>query len=294
MGRLSAYLELIRPHQFVKNGFILLPLLFGHKVTDPAALTLGLTAVAVFCLAAAGAYVFNDLRDIEADRAHPEKSKRPLPSGRITKPEAWWLGGILWLAAAGLSLATLNGDFLVVLLLYLALNTAYSLGLKNIAVIDVVAVSLGFVLRVFAGGAATGIDLSGWLVMMTFLLALFLALSKRRGDLDLADCGPEARASLAGYNPEFVSTTMSIMAAVVIVAYVQYTLSPEVVAKHRAEYLYMTTLWVVLGLLRYFQITLVQGRSWSPTKVLLKDLFLQATIVCWLIHWFLALYVWAG
>ncbi len=291
MTKLAAYIKLTRPHQFIKNGFILLPILFGHKLDEPAAVIDSLVAVLVFCLAGAGVYVFNDIRDVAADRAHPIKRRRPLASGEIGSTEAavWCL--ILTAAAFAVAVLYFAAGFLIVLAVYLALNLAYSLGLKNVAVIDVVSIAIGFVLRVFAGGQAAGVELSSWLVMMTFLLALFLALSKRRGDLDLEGCGPEARACLAGYNREFVSTAMAIMAAVVVVAYVQYTLSPEVVAKHGAKRLYMTGLWVVLGLLRYFQLTLVKNKAGSPTKVLLTDPFLQATIVLWLAHWFITLYI---
>jgi hypothetical protein len=146
------------------------------------------------------------------------------------------------------------------------------------------------VLRIFAGGTATAIPISPWIVIMTFLLALFLALAKRRDDILLIDQGKRVRKSIDGYNMEFISLAMGMMASVIIVAYILYTVSPEVVAKHGTRHLYISAIWVLLGLLRYMQITFVDEKSGSPTRVLMKDQLLQAVIVLWLGNIFFLLY----
>ena len=156
---------------------------------------------------------------------------------------------------------------------------------------DIVCIAIGFVLRIFAGGLAAGIAVSPWLVIMTFLLALFLALAKRRDDLLIVnDGGTRVRKAIDGYNLEFISLAMGIMASVIIVAYILYTVSPEVVAKHGTGKLYISGIWVLLGLLRYLQITFVEEKSGSPTLVLIKDYLLQGVIVLWLANIFILLY----
>ena len=174
---------------------------------------------------------------------------------------------------------------------YLVLNLIYSFNLKHLAVLDVFCIALGFVLRVYAGGVAAGVVISHWLVALTFLLALFLALGKRRDDLLQTNAGNSVRKSLDGYNLEFVGLAMGVMAAVIIVAYFLYTISPDTIARHGTDQLYLTSFWVILGLLRYFQITLVEERSGSPTIIFLKDTFLQITIIFWLLSFFLLHYL---
>jgi 4-hydroxybenzoate polyprenyltransferase len=196
------------------------------------------------------------------------------------------------LAGAGiLAGAFLPAAFLVILGSYLTLNLAYSLFLKHFAVVDVVCISLGFVLRVYAGGVAAEVPISHWIVALTFLLALFLALGKRRDDLSLIADGHGARKSLDGYNLEFVGLAMGVMAAVIIVAYLLYTVSPETIKRHGTDQLYLTAFWVIVGLLRYFQISLVEVRSGSPTNILLNDRFLQIVMVLWLLSFFLLHYL---
>ena len=159
------------------------------------------------------------------------------------------------------------------------------------AIVDIVCIAIGFVLRIFAGGLAIDVPISHWLVLMIFLLAVFLALSKRRDDLLLTTSGHKTRRSLDGYNLEFVNYAMVVMTSVVIVCYVLYAVSPEVIDKHGTDQLYLTTLWVIAGLLRYMQITFVEQKSGSPTRIVLKDYFLQAVIVAWIIHIYFILYV---
>lgn len=291
MKNMAAFFRLARPHQYLKNGFIFLPLFFGYQFTHWQPLLRVILAFLVFCLAASSVYVLNDIKDIQDDRIHPVKKNRPLASGAISVPDAGFLSSLL--ALSSLMLAFFLPDFSVLMLTagYIGMNIAYSFILKHIPIVDVVTIAAGFVLRIFVGARAAGIPASHWIVIMTFLLALFLALAKRRDDLLLAADGKQLRRSLNGYTMEFVSLSMGVMAAVTIVSYILYTLSPEVIVKHGSDKLYLTTFWVIVGLLRYLQITLVKNFSGSPTRALLKDAFLQATIAGWIAHFALLLYV---
>jgi decaprenyl-phosphate phosphoribosyltransferase len=290
LNKAKLYLLLARPHQFVKNGFVWLPIFFGVKLGDLWALEQTLIAFTAFCLAAGGVYVLNDLKDIQEDRRHPTKKNRPLASGAIPPRGAViFMAGLLLLAALTGSLLP-RPDFLLILGAYLLLNVAYSFFLKHQAIVDVVCIALGFVLRVLAGGVAAAVPISHWIVIMTFLLAIFLALGKRRDDLLLAAGGQKARRSIDGYTLEFVSISMAVMAAVIIVAYILYTVSPETIQRHGTDRLYLTGFWVVVGLLRYLQLALVENRIASPTKILLQDRFLQAVLMLWVLSFFLLLY----
>jgi decaprenyl-phosphate phosphoribosyltransferase len=290
MGKLKAYIALARPHQYLKNGFIWLPVFFGYQITDSKSLALTLLAFAAFCMMSSAIYVINDFKDMEEDRRHPVKKNRPLASGAVEYREALWIGLILFGVSVTLSLSGLPQACLYLLLAYLLLNIAYSQRLKHIPIVDIVCIALGFVIRIFVGGTAAQVPISPWIVIMAFLLALFLALAKRRDDLLLTDQGTQVRKAIDGYNLEFISLAMGIMASVIIVAYILYTVSPEVVAKHGTHRLYITAIWVLLGLLRYLQITFVEEKSGSPTLVLIKDYQLQVIILLWLVNIFILLY----
>lgn len=289
--QLSAYLKLCRPWQYLKNGFVWMPLLFGYQLSNPKAVMLTAAAFIAFCLMASCIYVINDLADIQEDRRHPAKRHRPLAGGAVRPVEAAWLALLLFCAAVAIAFICLPITFVYVLIAYFFLNAAYSQGLKRIPILDIVCIAVGFVLRITAGCIAAQVASSPWVMMMAFLLALFLALAKRRDDILLADRGHRIRRkAIGGYNLEFISLAMGIMASVIIVAYILYTVSPGVVAKHGTNYLYMTGIWVLLGLLRYLQITFVEGKSGSPTHVLMKDYPLQAVIAGWLINVYVLLY----
>ena len=291
MNKYLAYVQLARPHQYVKNGFIFLPLFFGHKLHDYQALLTTFWVFVVFCLGASSIYVVNDIHDVEVDRQHPTKKFRPLAAGVLSKSEAVFFFAVLFLCCLLLSLTILDPIILLPLGAYLALNLAYSYALKNLAIIDVSCIALGFVLRVFAGGLAVNIWPSHWLILMTFLLAMFLSFAKRRDDLLLAEAGHNVRRSVDNYSLEFISLSMVVFVAVIIVSYILYTLSPEVVSKHGTNNLYLTTFWVILGFLRYMQITFVEQKSGYPTLILFKDLFMQIVILLWLLNYYLIFYV---
>ena len=250
-----------------------------------------LYAFCVFSLLASSLYVYNDIRDAAEDRHHPVKKHRPLARGAITPGQATVFLGVLMVMAFTLCYLLLPPKLLFVLAVYALLNFAYTTFLKHRAIVDVTCIAVGFVLRIFVGGLAADLWISHWIVIVTFLLALFLALAKRRDDLILILNGQNrSRPSLDGYNLEFISSSMIIMASVIIVAYVLYTVSPGVIEKHGTDKLYLTGFWVLLGLLRYLQITFVKQRSGSPTMVLIKDYVLQAIIGLWLLTYYMLLY----
>jgi 4-hydroxybenzoate polyprenyltransferase len=277
----TAVIKLMRPHQYVKNFFILLPLFFAVKITDVDLLTSAVIAFIAFSFTASAIYTLNDYFDIEEDRQHPKKKSRPLASGDISKSQAIvimvLLGGIGFTLMSFLSMKAS-----IVLLAYVVMNIVYSFYLKHVAILDVSIIAIGFVLRLFIGSAVTSISLSVWIVVMTFLLSLFMALAKRRDDvLIYLDTGKKMRKVIDGYNLQFLDAAMAIMASVVIVSYTIYTTSAEVVARVHSEYLYLTSLFVVLGVLRYLQVAFVLKDSGSPTKIVLKDRFMQLILFGW-------------
>jgi len=284
---LKEIFQLLRVHQYIKNIFIFTPLLFSFS--NSIYLYFQATiAFIVFSLLASGIYIFNDLNDIDEDKLHPTKSRRPVASGKISLKFARNI--FLALSSTSLIFAYfINFQMFGILFFYFILNILYSIKLKHIAILDIFIISTGFVLRLFVGSVVTGVVLSKWIIIMTFLLALFLALAKRRDDVLLANRGEKTRKNIDGYNLEFINLTMVLMAGVVIVSYILYTVSNEVVAKIGSENLYLTSLFVILGIFRYMQITFVEELSGSPTKVVLKDSFMQISIVLWLVSFYLVI-----
>ena len=277
-----AIIQLMRPHQYVKNLFIFLPLFFALKITDTELLFNAFIAFIAFSISASAIYTLNDYHDIKEDQQHPKKKKRPLASGAITKPQAIIIMGCLFLVGFTL-ISLLSVKAAAILAAYVLMNIAYSFYLKHIAILDVTIIAIGFVLRLFVGSGVTNIHLSMWIVVMTFLLALFMALAKRRDDvLIYLDTGKKMRKVIDGYNLQFLDGAMMIMASVVIVAYTIYTTSSEVIARIHSEYLYITALFVILGILRYMQITFVEKDSGSPTRIVLTDRFMQLTLLGWI------------
>lgn len=272
--------KLCRPHQYSKNLFILAPLFFSGMLLDGSAFINTLFAFVFFSLAASAIYVLNDLKDVAEDQAHPTKKFRPIASGRVSKPVAIIFSLILATASI-IGSAYLSTDLLIVILIYILLNIVYSLGLKHISIVDISIIAFGFVLRIFAGAQAIDVQASMWIILMTFLLALFLALAKRRDDVMLSNQGLSTRKNIDGYNLEFVNAAMMIMSSVIVVSYIFYTISAEVQARLQTEHLYLTVVFVLIGIMRYMQITFVENNSGSPTKIVLKDRFLQITILLW-------------
>ena len=281
----NSIIVLLRPEHYVKNLFIFAPLFFSFKF-NIINISNSLLAFFLFSLVASSAYVFNDLMDIDEDRNHPIKKLRPLADGRVSFTSAKIL--IASLAIIPLLIAvTINMNLFFVLFLYLALNFMYSLKLKHITIIDISIIAAGFILRLFAGSFSINEDLSMWIIIMTFLLALFLALAKRRDDVLLAISGTKTRKNIDGYNLEFINSAMVLMSGIIVVAYILFTTSAETINKFHTEYLYVTSFFVILGVLRYMQITFVEKDSGNPTYILYKDRFLQVIIISWLVSFYL-------
>jgi 4-hydroxybenzoate polyprenyltransferase len=290
MSKIRALITLARPHQYIKNVFIFLPLFFAHKLFDSQALIQTAWAFVVFCLGASSVYVINDIFDIENDRIHPVKKHRPLAAGIVEKREGFLFAENLLIVTQALTIFKLGWMLLIVLVAYLIVNFLYSCCLKKFAIIDISVIAAGFVIRVFVGGLSSDVSISHWLIIMTYLLALFLALAKRRDDLLLMANGHKVRQNIDGYSLEFVSHSMVIMAAVIIVSYILYTVSPAAIMVHKTTNLYLTTFFVIIGLLRYLQITFVEQQSGSPTSIILKDHFMQVVIILWLLSAYLIIY----
>ena len=279
---LKSTINLLRPSHYIKNLFVLAPLFFAFKFNDIYMLEMSLLAFLCFSFFASSIYILNDLRDVKEDRNHPSKRNRPIASGEISTKGAIIL--MLGLLSLGITIALLtNFNLFKILMIYLVLNIGYSLGLKHIPILDIFIVSVGFVLRIFAGAVTIDVPVTMWIILITFLLSLFLALAKRRDDIILAERGNKTRKNIDGYNLLFVNSGMIMMSAVVIVCYIFYTSSTDIQDKFGTHYLYITVIYVILGILRYMQITYVENNSGNPTKILIKDKFLQTTIFAWLI-----------
>ena len=290
---MKAIVKLIRPQQWIKNFFVLIPLFFAGELLNGTSVVCGVIAALAFCFAASSVYCFNDIYDAEADRRHPVKRLRPIASGAISIVQAYILMGLLLLLCVSmlLLLPEKRLETGVVILFYYALNLAYCMRLKQYAILDVCIVALGFVLRIFVGGIATGVVLSKWIVLMTFLLTLFLSFAKRRDDVvRMNDTGEAPRKNTIRYNLTFINQAITIAASVTLVCYIMYTVSPEVVERFHTDKLYLTSVFVLLGLLRYIQLTVVDKRSGDPTKVMLKDLFIQLIVLFWCLSFFIIIY----
>jgi decaprenyl-phosphate phosphoribosyltransferase len=294
MKLIHDWLRLLRVRQYIKNLFILAPAFFAGMIPDSTALLRLSLGFIAFCSAASAVYIFNDLRDRDYDRRHPQKRLRPLAAGRITPLPALTVA-VLLLGGAVVVGFFLADQTLLYLGLYLGINILYSLRLKHIPILDVTLVAVGFPLRLFFGGAIVAVPLSTWIILATFLLALFIALGKRRDDVLLqAEGEAPTRASVDGYNLEFTQAGMLILGAVVIVTYILYTVSPEVQAHFTTDHLYLTTLFVIVGILRYFQQVLVHGRGGNPTELMYSDRFLQLVILLWILSFAALIYLGDG
>ena len=286
-------IALLRPHQWLKNLFIFLPLFFDRRFMDWQFLHLDIFAFLAFSFAASSIYCFNDIWDIEADKNHPKKCNRPIASGAVSKQMGYLLMVVcLIISFTFISLIDrANSSLYLIIGGYFFLNIAYCVLLKQIAIIDVFIIATGFVLRILMGKVAADTQLSHWIVMMTFLLALFLAFAKRRDDVVLFEgSGIKPRKNINRYNLSFLNQVISIIAAITIICYVMYTVSEEVIARLNSPHLYITSIFVLLGMLRYLQLTVVDVKTGSPTKVLIKDHFVQTCVAGWIISFLIILY----
>lgn len=289
--RLGGLLITMRPHQWVKNVFVLAPLVFAKEIFVPELLVRAIGAFGVFCLLASAVYSMNDLVDRDSDREHPIKRYRPIPSGRV--PLSWARNFAILLVVVSLAGAALGSlAFFSTALVYFLLNVAYSFRLKHVAYLDVAIISAGFVLRVMAGGFATHIEVSGYLLACTALLASLLGFGKRRHELAAISNGHSGRARVAleDYSPEGLERTLLLTAVCTVGTYFAYTLDADTREYFQSDRLWWTTTFVVLGIVRFLQLVHGRPKAESPTQEILKDgpfvaiMFSWIGVVMWIVY----------
>lgn len=285
------YIKLLRIKHWVKNSFLFIPVFFSGDFLNLQKLTTLAIGFLAFGLIASGIYVLNDYRDIEVDRKHPEKCQRPLASGEVSKQKATVIMIICLLSGMGIALILLP-KFSFILFLYLLVNIAYSSGLKHVSILDVMLVSMGFVLRVRAGGALASVQVSPWLIVMVYLLALFMAFAKRRDDVVLKqNLGVDMRKASSKYNLDFLNAVIVMISSITIVAYILYSVSPDTMQRLGTYRIYYTSVFVIAGILRYLQLVFVEKDSGSPTNLLYQDRFIQIAIALWIISFYVIIYL---
>jgi len=278
---LGGLVESARPQQWVKNGFVFAALIFSRSLTDWHRNTRVALAAVIFCLISSAAYLFNDLRDAPEDRIHPVKRLRPIASGRLKEGTAGAVAAFLALVALAGAWA-LDREFCLVVALYAAINVLYSSLLKHVVLLDVFVVAAGFVLRVVGGGVIIHVQLSPWLIVCTTLLALFLALSKRRHELVLLqENASNHRAILANYSPYFLDQLIGIVTASTVMSYALYTLSRDAQAKFPGKRLELTIPFVLFGIFRYLYLVHQNEEGGNPTRLLFTDGVLLSVVLLW-------------
>lgn len=280
-GGIAALIECMRPSQWIKNGFVLAPLVFSARLAHPETVGRELLAFLAFCLAASGVYLLNDTMDWREDQVHPTKRLRPIPSGRLSPAVAAMLGALSMVVslAAGFYLNRVTG---LLLLTYLAVNVLYSFWLKHVPITDLMCIALGFVFRVMTGASAINVQASHWLLICTFLLALFLGIGKRRHEvLLLAADSSRHRKVLEDYTIPWLDQAGTLLAGASLVAYALYTVSPETQARFGTDRLIYTLPFVVYGILRYLYLIHVGERNGNPTTALTSDIQLLACVCAW-------------
>lgn len=275
-------LRLIRPHQWIKNAFVLAGVFFGHEWKDPETLARALIAAAAFSLVSSSVYILNDIRDVEADRAHPRKKERPLARGSIALPVAIALAVVL-LAVGLVAGYWISPTAAALMAIYVAMNLAYSMGLKHVVILDVFIIALGFMLRILVGTAGLGIDPSRWLLFCGLMVTLFLGFSKRRAELYVRanHSGEPSRQVLEHYTPLLLDIKMGITAACVIMSYALYTINERTMRIHGTEDLMYTVPFVIYGVFRYMYLLHMRGGGEDTARDLVRDPHILVTVILW-------------
>ncbi len=280
----------LRPQQWLKNFFIFAPLIFSENIFDRSMFLQTLLAFGAFCLLSGALYILNDLKDIEEDRLHPIKSKRPLARGELKKRQA--IAAFVLLSFLSLLLAeVVNIEFLWICLVYFVLQVAYSFALKHVVILDVFIVAAGFFLRVIAGAVAIRVQISPWLLICTTLLALFLAMSKRRHEIILLDADAmDHRRILKEYSPYLLDQMISVVTASTVIAYCLYTISGDTIEKFGTNKLILTVPFVLYGIFRYLYLIHQKAEGGTPETLILKDRPLLLDIFLWIVSAALIIY----
>lgn len=284
------YLKLIRANNWIKNFFILLPLFFSGELFNLTKLSNTILVVIGFSLVTSFVYIINDIFDINFDKNHQEKRFRPIASGRISIKKSVVIGSLLLFIGFSVLLLCSWNAFLISII-YVGLNLLYSAKLKHVSVIDFVIVAVGFVLRILIGGEVGDVELTQWMTIMVFLLCLFIAITKRRHDVYQYEFNEQVnRKVVTKYTVEFMDKLLSINSSTLLVAYLLFITSEDVLTRYPSKYLMLTFLFVLIGVFRYNQITSVDNKGSSPLKILFEDIFLQITLFLWLVTFFFIIY----
>jgi len=289
-NELKNFISLIRAKDWLKNTFIFVPLVFSGNMLDIQKGLLAFQAFWIFCFLSSAIYVFNDLADIEEDKNHPEKRNRPIPSGMVGTQYAWSVF-LLFLALSLLSSLTIGLGFFLFAVFYALLNIAYSYRLKRVVILDVFIVASGFVIRLLAGASAVNVPASQWLLICSFLLALFLAFCKRRHELVILDEKAEShRDVLKSYSLKFLDQMISVVTTGALLSYMLYTIDPHTVSQFGTGNVIYTSLFVGYGVFRYLYLVYERDGGGSPANTLLSDppilvnIFLWSLAVAWMIY----------
>jgi 4-hydroxybenzoate polyprenyltransferase len=279
---ITALFESLRPRQWIKNTFVFAPIVFSHNLIYAEKLLAVAGSFMVFCLLSSSIYIFNDIIDLEYDRLHPTKSKRPIASGRLSIRPA--VGALAFLVPVAIAAAFLLGlPMLIVALVYLSIQALYCLKLKQVIIIDVLIIAFGFLLRIVAGAYVIDVSISSWLFICTFLLALFLALNKRRAEIvSLKAASRSYREVLGQYSPYLIDQMITIVTAATLVAYSLYTVSEETVNRFGTKDLIFTVPFVLYGLFRYLYLVQKKKMGQDPEGIVMSDRPLIVTIAAWM------------
>lgn len=284
------FIKLIRLNNWIKNLFIFIPIFFAATILESENFIKTLFAFFAFSIITSFVYIVNDIFDIEFDKEHLEKRKRPIPSGKISIKKAILIA--IFLLSLGLSVMyKISFNVFIFSIIYVVLNFGYSLKLKHIPIIDFIVVSLGFVIRILIGGDIGSVHLTQWIILLVFLLSLFISITKRRDDVFQYENEKKINRKVVDkYSVEFMDKSITIISSVLIVTYILFITSNDVIERYQSPKLYLTFLPVLIGLLRYNQITYVYNKSGSPLKILYNDVFLQIVILSWLLMFGIIIY----
>jgi 4-hydroxybenzoate polyprenyltransferase len=274
---MHTFILALRPHHWIKNGFVLAPMLFAFRYDDIESWTQALLAMASFCLMSSAVYLLNDIADREKDRLHPEKQHRAIASGKLAIPTAFGIILILALGSGAL-IMQLPPACLHILFAYAGMNLLYSLWLKHLAIMDVLTIAMGFILRLLMGGVAVDTPLSPWILATTFLLAMFLGFGKRYHELKTT--GETTRASLNHYNANLLDRLISISCGATLMSYALYIV--EMAESHGSLMPLASMLFVAYGLFRYLQLVYVSGKGGEPVSIIYKDAPFLLNLLLWL------------
>lgn len=283
MKKLKAYLKLMRPHQWIKNGFVFTGLIFGHAWNDMVLVGMVVLVTIAFSLLSSSIYIINDIADRVSDSQHPKKCQRPIASGAVKVPEAWVLALILMAVSLLLVWSSAGVMALVVLLSYLVMNLGYSFGLKHVVILDVFLIAAGFMLRILAGTIGVGIEPSNWLLLTGMMITLFLGFTKRRAEMAIIEGKEgEKRKVLEHYDERMLDVMIASSTAAVVIAYSLYTMSPDTIARHGTDKLILTTPLILYGMFRYLYLLYIHKAGEDPAGELLKDRHVLVTVLLWL------------